>query len=749
MPDMEQELNLEKLKADPQMWMRLAMPSEKGDSLESVFKEKENPFDKNGIGAMETLKKLASEGKLYLRDHGRSRHFHKVEKEDDKLKLGEQREMRFSNHTSGMVRGVLMRMSRAFFKWIHLGFVSNWIDRRLKRREELKELESQYKKEYRSLSMEEKKKLKTLRKHEKNLKKLEKAKKEVEKTQQELGELRGGDTTASKGEMDSLLSQPPKIEPDKNTMQPTLLGDKQVQVNDQLKSPHTGNLVQEHALEQQISDNKKEKTTNQTSEKEADSKNADKTVVNGIEITEENMNSLPQPVKEALKVIQQFIEQQKAIERNLQQHKQQNEVKENEQQTEQRESHIPPVPNVPLPSVNQVVSVEKHPQNFPQGQGENQKQVQNPPNQNAQPVNTTEVVQQEVPAAPQQPANREGQNANIQAPLNVPQQSALQERLAAEKAAMDAAMDWKDLVANALFSHEEANATKQNYEMLRNNNEEAGKEFLVGAVFGILSSSQANPEKKQQVVDALLSGRSLGSENQELISNGVAAYNDAMARKTDNNSTRLGEMLAGGMRELSQQASREGSLSPRIVMIGKLIGRAAQIANENGVAIPMDENEFRVVQGAVMLAEVAQAHHEARQHLGNNIDQVDSKENRKAVRDLLMGNAVEVMLKQDKLAGEAISNTQVIMGQGTWSLEAMQKLTSRTNTRRGIQKEDIQALLENPNSSKAFGIGRDTANDIIHASDGNGVEAGPMMQREVEHVEQINPAQINPMNMNA
>ena len=114
-----------------------------------------------------------------------------------------------------------------------------------------------------------------------------------------------------------------------------------------------------------------------------------------------------------------------------------------------------------------------------------------------------------------------------------------------------------------------------------------------------------------------------------------------------------------------------------------------------------------------------------------------------------MGNAVEVMLQQDKQAGEAISNTQVIMGQGTWSLEAMQKLTSRTNTRRGIQKEDIQALLENPNSTKAFGIGRSTANDISHASDGNGVEAGQMMQREVEHVEQIDQPQINPMNMNA
>ena len=744
MPGMEQELNLEKLKADPQMWMRLAMPSKNGDSLESVFKEKENPFDKNGIGAMETLKRLASEGNLYLRDHGRSRHFHKVEKEDDKLKLGEQREMRFSNHTSGMVRGMLMRMSRAFFKWIHLGFVSNWIDRRLKRREELKELESQYKKEYRSLSKEEKKELKALRKHEKNLKKLEKAKKEVEKTQQELGELRGGDTTASKGEMDSLLSQPPKIEPDKNTMQPTLLGDKQVQVNDQLKSLQTGNLVQEHAFEQQISGNKKEKTTNQTSEKEADSKNADKTVVNGVEITAENMNSLPQSVREALKVIQQFIEQQKAIERNLQQHnQQQSEVRENEQQTEQRESHIPPVPkvplvkvnteqreshippvpNVPLPSVNQEVPVENHPQNILHGQDENQQQVQNSTNQNAQPVNTTEVVQQEV--------------------------TALQERLAAEKAAMDAAMDWKDLVANALFSHEEANATKQNYEMLRNNNEEAGKEFLVGTVFGILSSSQASPEKKQQVVDALLSGRSLGSENQELISNGVAAYNDAMARKTGGNSTRLGEMLAGGMRELSQQASREGSLSPRIVMIGKLIARAAQIANENEVVMPLNENEFGVVQGAVMLAEVAQAHHEARQHLGNNIDKVDSQENRNAVRDLLMGNAVEVMLKQDKLAGEAISNTQVIMGQGTWSLEAMQKLTSQTNTRRGVQKEDIQALLENPNSTKACGIGRDTANEIIHASNGNGVEAGLVMQREVEHVEQMDQPQINPMNINA
>ena len=157
MPYNQQGLDLKALKTDPKMWMRLAMPSKNGKYLENVFKDKENPFEKNNQAAVETLEKLAAEGKLYLRDFGRSRHFQKVEKGDDGLKLGAQHEIKLSNSTAGFGLSVLMRLSRAYFKWIGLERISNWFDGRLKRRAELNELNSRYKEEYKSLTKEEKK----------------------------------------------------------------------------------------------------------------------------------------------------------------------------------------------------------------------------------------------------------------------------------------------------------------------------------------------------------------------------------------------------------------------------------------------------------------------------------------------------------------------------------------------------------------------------------------------------------------
>ena len=213
MPYNQQGLDLKALKTDPKMWMRLAMPSKNGKYLENVFKDKENPFEKNNQAAVETLEKLAAEGKLYLRDFGRSRHFQKVEKGDDGLKLGAQHEIKLSNSTAGFGLSVLMRLSRAYFKWIGLERISNWFDGRLKRRAELNELNSRYKEEYKSLTKEEKKELKALRKHEKNLKKLEKFQKEVNKTQQELDEVRG----VNAPQISNPFDNPPQPEPVKQS----------------------------------------------------------------------------------------------------------------------------------------------------------------------------------------------------------------------------------------------------------------------------------------------------------------------------------------------------------------------------------------------------------------------------------------------------------------------------------------------------------------------------------------------------
>ena len=725
MPYNQQGLDLKALKTDPKMWMRLAMPSKNGKYLENVFKDKENPFEKNNQAAVETLEKLAAEGKLYLRDFGRSRHFQKVEKGDDGLKLGAQHEIKLSNSTAGFGLSVLMRLSRAYFKWIGLERISNWFDGRLKRRAELNELNSRYKEEYKSLTKEEKKELKALRKHEKNLKKLENFQKEVNKTQQELDELRGVNT---KGEMDSPLSQPPTVEQKENTMQPTLLGDQPVQQIPPAP-PLPNQFAVKQTTQQEIPDTKKEE--NEQGENTRDNK----ITINGVELTEETAKQFPPQIVEAFKLIQQHINEKEAKEKTNQQPVQESQQVVNENKQEG-----------PLATAQtQVVEEPQVTEQVPKTQLTETEQIFS--NNPAQPTADKKVPDQEIDSPLKNGADLEPNQVNAQERPKDQAQKDLQERLAAEKDAMDAVQNWKDFVANSLFSHEEGRSAKEFYQNVNKNNEAAGAEYLTGAVFGILSNRSVNPEQKQQVMDALLSGKPLGSENAKLIDDGIAAYNDAIARKTSGNSERLVNMLADSMRELGYQASRETTLSPRLVMIGRLLSNAAQMTNENKLELPIDEDEFNIVKGAGTLADVAQKYHDARQRLGNDLENISSKENRGAVRDLLMGNAVEKMIQQDKRLGQTITNTQMIMGGGLWEVKKLQTYTSDTATRRGIQPEDIQAILKKPNSTKALSIGTKIGNEVVKASMEDYNAAEKAMQKEMELGQQENQVEINPIQM--
>ena len=725
MPYNQQGLDLKALKTDPKMWMRLAMPSKNGKYLENVFKDKENPFEKNNQAAVETLEKLAAEGKLYLRDFGRSRHFQKVEKGDDGLKLGAQHEIKLSNSTAGFGLSVLMRLSRAYFKWIGLERISNWFDGRLKRRAELNELNSRYKEEYKSLTKEEKKELKALRKHEKNLKKLENFQKEVNKTQQELDELRGVNT---KGEMDSPLSQPPTVEQKENTMQPTLLGDQPVQ-----QIPPAPPLPNQFAVnqttQQEIPGTTKEE--NEQGENTRDNK----ITINGVELTEETAKQFPPQIVEAFKLIQQHINEKEAKEKTNQQPVQESQQVVNENKQEG-----------PLATAQtQVVEEPQVTEQVPKTQLTETEQIFS--NNPAQPTADKKVPDQEIDSPLKNGADLEPNQVNAQERPKDQAQKDLQERLAAEKDAMDAVQNWKDFVANSLFSHEEGRSAKEFYQNVNKNNEAAGAEYLTGAVFGILSNRSVNPEQKQQVMDALLSGKPLGSENAKLIDDGIAAYNDAIARKTSGSPERLVNMLADSMRELGHQASRETTLSPRLVMIGRLLSNAAQMTNENNLELPIDEDEFSIVKGAGTLSDVAQKYHDARQRLGNDLENISSKENRGAVRDLLMGNAVEKMIQQDKRLGQTITNTQMIMGGGLWEVKKLQTYTSDTATRRGIQPEDIQAILKKPNSTKALSIGTKIGNEVVKASMEDYNAAEKAMQKEMELGQQENQVEINPIQM--
>ena len=761
MPNNEREFNLEKLKVDPRMWMRLAMPSKNGDSLESVFKDKDNPFDKNSKAAMETVQRLASEGKLYVREFGRSRHFHKVEMDGDSLKLGKQHEMKISNRNTDPVLGALMWMSRGYFKWLGFNGISNWFDKRVQRRAEIKELDKRYKEEYQSLTKDQKKQLKALRKHEKNLKKLEKLQKEADKSQSELDKLLGNESK-SKGEMDSPLSQPPIIESNENTMQPTLMGDQPVQEN--ISTQHTRGqfVVQQQTVQHEIkgeeeADTKKQNTNNHI-------------IIEGEELTAENINKFPPKVVEAFKIIQQLIIEKEAKEQGKQEPVQEQPA--DPMKTEHLDQIVdtmPPAINESKPQETPVVTEEAKPEVKAQQEQNvqveettiNQDAVQQNSAADVNPVqnNTLPEREQTVPNTDTQTTvNEEAVKADMPAPLNDPpkleeekvhiqerpkeqEQPTLQERLAAEKQGMDAVNNWKDLVSNSLFAHEAGGEAKEYYQMINRGNEAAGAEFLSGVVFGILSNKTGSPEQKQQVLDALLSGKALGNEHEELISNGVAAYNDAFSRKTSGNPERLSGMLADAMRELSDQAGRETTLSPRLAMLGRLLSNAAQMAKENDLALPLDEDEFELAQGAATLAEVSVKYHQARQFLGKEPMDITSRDGRHAVCDLLMGNAVEKMIQQEN------NNTQQIMGEGLWNLKNLRFFTGNTATRRGIQSEDIQALLEKPNSTKAFGIGKNTVNEIVQASMEVYDDVEKAAQKEMELTNQQEQPQINPLTM--
>lgn len=705
MPNNEREFNLEKLKVDPRIWMRLAMPSKNGGSLESVFKDKDNPFDKNSKAAMETVQRLASEGKLYVREFGRSRHFHKVEMDGDSLKLGKQHEMKISNRNTDPVLGALMWMSRGYFKWLGFNGISNWFDKRVQRRAEIKELDKRYKEEYRSLTKDQKKQLKALRKHEKNLKKLEKLQKEADKSQSELDKLLGKEPK-SKGEMDSPLSQPPHIESKENTMQPTLMGDQPVQENLSSQNTRAQFVVQQQTVQHEIKGEEKADTKKQNTNNHI--------IIEGEELTAENINKFPPKVVEAFKIIQQLIIEKEAKEQGKQ------------EPVQEQPEETPDVAEEAEPEVKD-------------------QQVHAQPEQNVQAEVTTtnneEVVKADMPAPLNEPPKLEEEKIRIQERPKEQEQPTLQERLAAEKQGMDAVNNWKDLVSNSLFAHEAGGEAKEYYQMINSGNEAAGSEFLSGVVFGILSNKTGSPEQKQQVLDALLSGKALGNEHEELISNGVAAYNDAFSRKTSGNPERLSGMLADAMRELSHQASRESTLSPRLAMLGRLLSNAAQMANENKLELPLDDDEFKLAQGAATLVDVSANYHKARQFLGKEPMDITSRDGRNAVRDLLMGNAVEKMIQQEN------NNTQQIMGDGLWNLKNLRFFTANTATRRGIQSEDIQALLEKPNSTKAFGIGKNTVNEIVQASMEVYDDVEKAAQKEMELANQQEQPQINPLTM--
>ena len=131
---------------------------------------------------------------------------------------------------------------------------------------------------------------------------------------------------------------------------------------------------------------------------------------------------------------------------------------------------------------------------------------------------------------PQQPQQQpQPQDQEVELPYidlvsqKSPEYVALHNRLAANDLAMDAVNNWRDTVANVLFSHEQGGEMMNTYQGMKQQ-PDGGFEYVSGALFGVLAKASLEPEKTRMVMDALLSGRSLGEENERLIQDGFNDY---------------------------------------------------------------------------------------------------------------------------------------------------------------------------------------------------------------------------------
>ena len=161
-------------------------------------------------------------------------------------------------------------------------------------------------------------------------------------------------------------------------------------------------------------------------------------------------------------------------------------------------------------------------------------------------------------------------------------------------------------------------------------------------------------------------------------------------------------------------------MQPRIQLLptgthatGDCDSATCEFCIRNELTLPLDEAELAAAKGAVTLAKIAMKYHDARQELGSGPMDLTSEKGEPAVRDLLMGNAVNTMIKQDQLSGDAINSCQILMGTGIWSVENLAWMTNNSKVKRSIKPEQVEKLLEKPNGALAHKAAKSVNDEII------------------------------------
>jgi hypothetical protein len=83
------------------------------------------------------------------------------------------------------------------------------------------------------------------------------------------------------------------------------------------------------------------------------------------------------------------------------------------------------------------------------------------------------------------------------------------------------------------------------------------------------------------------------------------------------------------------------------------------------------------------------------------------------VRDLLLGNAVENMIRIDKTYDQGIANTQVFLGGGYMSVDNLTKMMGATTIRGSITAEQVKNIMEKPDSYESAKMAHQLGTELL------------------------------------
>jgi vacuolar-type H+-ATPase subunit H len=200
-----------------------------------------------------------------------------------------------------------------------------------------------------------------------------------------------------------------------------------------------------------------------------------------------------------------------------------------------------------------------------------------------------------VPQPPQPPqVQNPMQNTGIPVapPLEQHKTKAQREReevLAAEQQTINNASQWHDNATKALFTNDDSAGVLNDYENFKNNRDNS-RDPMLGATLGILANAAQQPDganKAKAVMDALLNGRPLDASFAQIIKDGVQSANEIL---TNEDPTKLQQMLSNGIREFSKRAGEEPELSLRSLQLGEMINSALTMAQKENLNLDLNEN---------------------------------------------------------------------------------------------------------------------------------------------------------------